>query len=123
MNEDQTALLTALPSGEYQQTRNRLRRGDCFCVMGVAGDVAVKKGAATWHGEQLLVGDTYSQMDLPAQGHGLNLTRRDFEIPVSMLAQATRRRLDFMDVIQNGRVHIIDLNDDQHLNFMGCADL
>jgi len=37
-------LVTALRSGEYDQTSGRLRNGDNFCCLGVLCDIAVKEG-------------------------------------------------------------------------------
>ena len=45
MNEDVKALwLTALRSGEYQQTTGTLQNSEGFCCLGVLCDLAVKQG-------------------------------------------------------------------------------
>lgn len=43
--EHKSAVLDALRSGEYKQGHGFLRQGDCYCVLGVLADVALKLGA------------------------------------------------------------------------------
>lgn len=40
----QYAFIAALRSGEYKQGRGFLMQNDCYCVMGVACEVAIKSG-------------------------------------------------------------------------------
>lgn len=40
--------VNALRSGAYQQTEFSLKVNDCFCVLGVLCDLAVKEGVADW---------------------------------------------------------------------------
>lgn len=46
------AWIKKLLSGEYKQTRHRLRRvvdgQDCFCALGLLGEVLVEKGVCSW---------------------------------------------------------------------------
>lgn len=44
MNDNAKKWVAALRSGEYQQGRNSLREGDCFCCLGVACDLFLKDG-------------------------------------------------------------------------------
>jgi len=44
MNENAKAWVAALRSGDYKQGHEVLRRGDEFCCLGVACDLAVKAG-------------------------------------------------------------------------------
>lgn len=45
----------ALRSGEYRQRHGQLRRGDAYCCLGVAADVAIKTGKTPlrWEGDGL----------------------------------------------------------------------
>ena len=50
MNENSRKLVEALRSGEYQQTKYRLRDENGFCCLGVACDVYAKEtGKGKWH--------------------------------------------------------------------------
>lgn len=49
MNEAEKALVEALRSGRYTQGKNYLRRGSCFCCLGVACDINPDLG--TWNDE------------------------------------------------------------------------
>jgi hypothetical protein len=40
--------VAALRSGEYRQGSSYLRKGDCFCPLGVLCDLAVKAGVVKW---------------------------------------------------------------------------
>jgi hypothetical protein len=44
MNDNAKTWVEALRSGEYTQTHGALRKGDSFCCLGVACDLAVKAG-------------------------------------------------------------------------------
>ena len=49
MNPERKAeLLAALRSDDYKQGAGYLKRGDEFCCLGVATDLAVKAGLGTW---------------------------------------------------------------------------
>ena len=43
--QNRAELVKALRSGEYQQTRNQLRKDDSFCCLGVACDIS---GLGNW---------------------------------------------------------------------------
>lgn len=50
-------LVNALRSGDYKQTRSRLKRADCFCANGVLGDLFVKAfpDKAHWYNDNLII--------------------------------------------------------------------
>ncbi|MVN88527.1 hypothetical protein GO986_17450 [Deinococcus sp. HMF7620] len=60
-----SALLAARRSREYPQTSGQLRRGPSFCLLGVAADLAVKRGRATWDGDVLCLGEQRFDFGLP----------------------------------------------------------
>jgi hypothetical protein len=48
MNEPMKKWVSALRSGNYHQTRGRLKRGDEFCCLGVACDVLKEAVGGVW---------------------------------------------------------------------------
>lgn len=55
----------ALKSGKYYQGFKVLKRYDCFCALGVLGDICVRKGLAHWDDNVLCCGDSRSLYGLP----------------------------------------------------------
>lgn len=48
--------LTALRSGEYEQTKGRLKNGNCFCALGVLCDLFIKEHKfAEWEEDSITV--------------------------------------------------------------------
>ncbi len=43
--------IDALRSGSYTQMRGSLRKGDCFCALGVLCDIYAKEGIGEWIGD------------------------------------------------------------------------
>lgn len=48
----QDALIAALRSGEYKQTREKLRNGDAFCCLGVACNLTGREWKGNFFGER-----------------------------------------------------------------------
>lgn len=99
--------VAALRSGEYEQCRDQLRDGNRFCCLGVACDVAIKKG---WVSDDKWIGDTYVE-DI--------LWDEDMELPPPVIAAYG---LDSSDPRLPGGKTLISLNDEDHLSFPEIAD-
>lgn len=55
MNARIEQLIKALRSGEYTQIKGTYKDGDCYCVLGVASDLAIRNGCneLNWQGDEL----------------------------------------------------------------------
>jgi len=48
--------IKALRSGDYKQGRDRLKRNDTYCCLGVLCDLSVKDGIGNWNGDRFIGG-------------------------------------------------------------------
>ena len=117
-------LVAALRSGEYKQTTGLLRAKndggeECFCVEGVAADVALKKGYVT--GWEWQLGDS---------GYSWTLVKDDLEeyygekrhsaYSPDEVALLTVPRLDHCI---DGPRNVMHMNDSYSLSFVELADV
>jgi hypothetical protein len=87
----QLELITALRSGRYQQTKGALRRGDCFCVEGVACDVS---GVGKWDDSFYVVaGERCCSAMLPQAENYF-----EFRITLSLLDLNDKEGLSFAEI-------------------------
>lgn len=99
----------ALRSGEYKQTRGRLRYDDCFCALGVLADLVVKEQKVDEKGEPYyswLCGILF----VKGSGHPY-----DVAIPQQLIYDVGLGygETDF----------VVDLNDDRQKTFNEIADI
>lgn len=71
LREAQERWLTALESGDYEQTTRRLRRWDAYCCLGVACDVSQVEGE--WVRRQGVVHGTPAEYWVWCDGSGVGL--------------------------------------------------
>lgn len=120
------AWLSALRSGDYQQTHYRLNTGDGYCCLGVLCDIAVKDGFGNW---------------LPSESEGMNYEDPsgiwdDGLPPESVIqwafgASASADESAFRVPIvipgferpENPNTHLADLNDQHGFTFDMIADV
>ncbi len=99
--------IAALRSGEYPQARRSLRKGDCFCALGVCCDVYRKEtGEGEWQKWSSYDRDWYfcnADIVLPSQVYFWY----GFEDP---------------DPLLYGKTRVSDLNDHEKMNFNEIAD-
>ena len=69
LNENAKKWVAALRSGKYQQGKNWLRKGDQFCCLGVACELAVAEGIVSYGvvGDVAKYGNKYSYLPREVQ--------------------------------------------------------
>ena len=68
MNDNARSLVVALRSGDYEQIRTRLRKGDGFCCLGVACDLFMKENPEwRWAPEDLMDQSSFARRGDPTE--------------------------------------------------------
>ena len=129
--------VSALRSGDYEQGRNNLRRGDKFCCLGVACEVAMIKGmglsrrrtvCSDWYYGQDQGGSATVLPDVARDWFGFSRSDVYLVVPRVVAQQiATRQQEEICDCfVDNWRAHVrytaVMLNDSFHLNLAEIAD-
>lgn len=105
--------LTALRSGEYSQTRDKLKNEQGFCCLGVLCDLYSKEKGVPWEEN----GGVYSLRN-PEDEYDCS----DTEIP-EFIQEWAGVDMNPDLVFEDNIVTCIDANDDLKLNFNEIADL
>lgn len=107
--------VSALRSGRYKQGKTYLNADNCFCVMGVLCDIAVKAGVGKWK----------KQANVKAFQDGDFLYRATFPDRVRYWAGFSADEIDsdfFHIYIKSAKTTISSLND-EGMSFNDLADL
>lgn len=108
MNANAEKWVKALENGEYKQGKGLLRKGDEYCCLGVACDLALKNGVEM-------------QVTKAESGETLyNLNSRF--LPIEVNCWLGLRNADTMSVYTSKNGTLVDLNDNGH-SFSEIAEI
>jgi hypothetical protein len=108
--EVKTDLCKALRSGEYRKTVGALRKGDCYCTLGVLCDLYRKKHKRVEWVKDTGSRDTYSLYGLHAM------------LPTQVQEWAGLSYHDVVQDVYGQRVRLMKLNDRYDTTFEQMAD-